>query len=229
MEQQNYDIEIEEAINKLNHEKVKIIFPGGKEQMRNVGREIIFYLNGKFKIEEMFQLYIRDYFFFLIDGDIYALYMHMKMRYNKLLSKEEQINLMAILFINRSNPNYKFNKDNDLSFSTDFIKDVIKTTEENDNEGVMRGATGKFGIEKTNPIPVFGHNGLKEYFDKVCLENGHECKYERLGSTGSKNINGIIDVYAIFDSETKDKVCDLFVCIYNKHTSKIIPQGFKMK
>lgn len=223
------DDKLNSAIEKLNKEKIGIIFPNGYEQMINVGKELLYYLNGKFSIEEMYSLYIRDYFFFLIDGDIYELYIHMQMRYSKILSKEEQIRLMAILFMNRSNPNYKFSPDDNMEWSINFINDVINKTEENDNEGVMRGATGKFGIEKINPIPVCGHNGVKEYFKNICLENNHEIKYERQGSIGAENINGIVDVYTIFDVETEEKVCDLFVCIYNKHTSKIIPEGFIIK
>ena len=223
------DREIKEAQSKLDMNKVTNIFSGGIEQMTNIAKAINYYTNEKIKTNELYNLYIRDWFFFQIDRDVYALYNHMKMRYGNLLTEDEQINYAALILTNISNPNYKFKEGVTLGLA-DYIRNTVETINTNDNEGIMKGAYGIFGKESTNPIPVNGHSGLNEYFKNILLANGNEFTYERLGTARTENnVNGIVDAYLIKDKITNREICTLYICIYNKHTSKIIPEGFKLK
>lgn len=70
----NLDKEIKEAQLKLDMNKVANIFRGGIEQMTNIAKAVNYYTNKKIKISELYSLYIRDWFFFQIDGDVYNLY-----------------------------------------------------------------------------------------------------------------------------------------------------------
>lgn len=218
-----------DEIKKINMEKVKIIFPYGEDQMLNVGKEILYYLNNKIEIDKLYSLYIRDYFFTLIDSDIYSIYKHMLMRYNNVLNADEIYKYISILMLNKTTPDYQFNEKNKVLPFYEYIKDAIKLINENDLKNEMKGSFGNFGYEKTNPIPVSGHNGLNDYLSKLSLNNGHDIKYMRQGSTFADNINGIIDIYLILDAKTNEEITNLYICIYNKTTSDNIPNGFCFK
>lgn len=221
--------ELNYAKEKLDREKLKIIFQGGDEQIDNIGKAFYLYTNGKIEPKLIYKLYIRDYFFFLIDKDIYELYCHMKLRYNNILNEEEQMKIMGLIFINTIDPKFIIKELSEIENEIQYIKKTIQTTNENTNEGTMKGAVGRFGIEPTNPIPVNGHIGIREYFKNICLENGKDIVYEKSYSCMISDINGIVDMYIIYEKEKSEKVCELYVCIYNKYTSKLLPEKFKKK
>jgi hypothetical protein len=87
------------------------------------------------------------------------------------------------------------------------------------------GATGRFGLDVTNPIPVRAHSGLKEYFSLLSKKSNKKYSYDRLGSTSSPNIPKMVDIYRIKDQEGT-KCPDLYMCLYGDSTSKKVPEGF---
>ena len=87
------------------------------------------------------------------------------------------------------------------------------------------GATGRFGYDITNPIPVRAVSGLEEYFSHLSRTSNKAFSYERLGSTSTNNIPKMIDIYEVRD-QTGTKYPNLYICWYVDSTSKKIPEGF---
>jgi hypothetical protein len=105
---------------------------------------------------------------------------------------------------------------------------VLKWMEDRANEGtdqnVMPEGTGEFGYDVTNPIPTNMINDSISYLERLYTNEGVKIEYERLGSTLSPNIKGVIDVYLIFVHG--EEMARLHICPYNKKTSEKAPKGF---
>jgi hypothetical protein len=87
---------------------------------------------------------------------------------------------------------------------------------------------GNFGTSVTNPIPTCGITGSSEYLARLRTKNGEEISVKRLGCTGSDNIEELIDHYEIYNKQTKEKLCELYLCPYSKQTSTLAPDGFTL-
>lgn len=96
--------------------------------------------------------------------------------------------------------------------------------ESNMKEDEMVGATGEFGYNASNPIPVCGFEGLNLYLSKLRTADGEISNIQRIGSFSSKNIKGVIDGYKIITTKGDNK--GLFFCIYNSRTSERAPDDF---
>jgi hypothetical protein len=112
---------------------------------------------------------------------------------------------------------------------------------------------GKFGFDKTNPIPVYGIDNVEAYMDKIRYKYTSEKSgnttynpviYLRTTETdnspiGSKkpegeiaasgteanNIEGTIDVYNLY-SIGNQKLAKIYINSYSLKTSNKIPEGF---
>ena len=115
------------------------------------------------------------------------------------------------------------------------------------------GSKGKFGYDKTNPIPINGLDNLEAYFDKirykyasiddinsfsfpsVSFQRTDENDVSKIGSSKNEkvsvkslsipNIKGHIDVYNIFSFDNK-KLAMLYINSYSLKTSNKIPEKF---
>jgi len=92
------------------------------------------------------------------------------------------------------------------------------------DEDVMPEGYGEFGLEITNPIPVYTILGNKLYLDRLRTVNGEKLYYERIGSMTAPNIPSIIDGYSIYVQG--EKIATLYICPYNKKNSEKAPKGF---
>lgn len=113
---------------------------------------------------------------------------------------------------------------------------------------------GEFGLDKTNPIPVYGIDNIPAYMDKLRYEYisksgsgtktynpvtflrttendnspiGSQMPTEEpfASSTTAPNIEGIIDVYAIY-SMAGAKLAKIYINCYSLKTSDKVPNGF---
>lgn len=89
--------------------------------------------------------------------------------------------------------------------------------------GQISTGIGRFGLDKTNPIPVKGFTGLDYYFEKLC--GPKRFSWDRRGSTSVENINGYIDIYSLCNINGED-IGTLYVCLYCDETSTRIPDVF---
>lgn len=101
---------------------------------------------------------------------------------------------------------------------------LFEQIEKNTNGNYMTNSYGKFGYEITNPIPVYGHDGIKDYFLGLCSIDNRQFTVTRNGSVAAENIKSIIDSYTLKFMEGDEVV--LYMCLYNTKSSSLTPEGF---
>jgi len=94
------------------------------------------------------------------------------------------------------------------------------------DQDVVPDGYGEFGYSQTNPIPVNTITGSIAYLALLRTLNDEKVQYERVASTSSTNINGMIDIYDI--SINNENITTLFISPYNKKNSKKAPKGFRL-
>jgi hypothetical protein len=88
---------------------------------------------------------------------------------------------------------------------------------------------GKFGLDKTNPIPTNFSFGSDEYLSQIRTIEGKSIKFSRLGSVTAENFPDTpIDMYQI-ESTTGSKLAVFYLCMYHKRNSNKAPEGFYLK
>jgi len=112
---------------------------------------------------------------------------------------------------------------------------------------------GKFGLVKTNPIPVYGIDNVPNYMEqlryKYTSQKGivlyYPIQYKRtidsdnseegtsisdssntVASTSADNIGDYIDVYNIYSFDGKRKLAKVYLHSYHWKTSVKVPEGF---
>jgi hypothetical protein len=85
--------------------------------------------------------------------------------------------------------------------------------------------TGRFGLDSTNPIPVYGIAASTIYLSWLYLSNGNKITWKREGAVMAKNIQKPVDVYEIFDQQ-QQPVGKLYISPYHKKISNKVPEGF---
>jgi len=129
-----------------------------------------------------------------------------------------------------------FNKDKEHSersnplshLPSDYVKMIRQQIGSNPdacNEDQIPQGYGKFGLEKTNPIPVYGIPSNEIYLDSLKLKDGGKFRWRRDGSIQVSNISHPIDKYEIFDVDG-NTICFLYISPYHWKISKMAPEGF---
>jgi hypothetical protein len=88
------------------------------------------------------------------------------------------------------------------------------------------GTVGEFGLEPSNPVPVYGVPSNEVYLGRLRTLDGMPIKWDRVGSMRHESINEPIDNYNIFDSKGI-KIANIYISPYHLHTSLKAPKGFK--
>jgi hypothetical protein len=89
------------------------------------------------------------------------------------------------------------------------------------------GMVGEFGLEPSNPVPVYGVPSNEVYLGRLRTLDGMPIKWERVGSMRHNSIYEPIDNYNIFNS-TGNKITNIYISPYHLHTSLKAPKGFKI-
>ena len=87
---------------------------------------------------------------------------------------------------------------------------------------------GEFGLEPTNPIPVYGVPGNEFYLSSLVLKDGSSFRWRRIGSIQVDNIHSPIDKYEIFNLKGIS-LGYLYISPYHWKTSEKCPRDFKFK
>ena len=87
---------------------------------------------------------------------------------------------------------------------------------------VIPGATGDFGHDITNPIPVNGTSGELTYLSRLLTSSGEKIFFHRLGS---------IDIIDVFEtvSQSGDEWDILFVDFYHTRKTRQTPKNYKFQ
>lgn len=87
---------------------------------------------------------------------------------------------------------------------------------------------GKFGLEASNPVPIYGVPSNEIYLSSIILKDNSEIRWRRVGSIEVSNIVKPIDKYEIFNLKG-DTICFLYLSPYHWKISRKCPEGFKLK
>ena len=130
---------------------------------------------------------------------------------------------------------------------------IIISPHDNSFKDINPDGIGRFGLDKTNPIPVYGVDNIPAYMDKIRYKYVSEksgnivynpIEYIRTtdgddskngspkpegtsiaAGTSSDNIKGVIDVYNLY-SVGNQKLGKIYINSYSLKTSNKIPDGF---
>lgn len=83
---------------------------------------------------------------------------------------------------------------------------------------------GEFGYSKDNPIPVCGKNTAKSYLDELVVKMNFKVFYQIRGRTTSRIIMMPIEIYDIFELDTENLKCTIYISIYHKNQSLKFPR-----
>lgn len=87
---------------------------------------------------------------------------------------------------------------------------------------------GEFGLEVTNPIPVYGVPSNEIYLSRLVLRDNSVIRWRRVGSMEVPNIIKPIDKYEIF-SQNGDTFGFIYISPYHWKISNKYPNEFKFK
>lgn len=107
------------------------------------------------------------------------------------------------------------------------LLEQIKNNPQASNQDEISEGTGSFGLEASNPIPIFGVPMNEEYLSRVRAQSGEKIRWRRIGSTSAPNIFNPVDCYEIFN-QAGDTIANLYLSPYHLKTSEKAPKGFKL-
>jgi hypothetical protein len=133
------------------------------------------------------------------------------------------------------------------------MHEIIKANPKACSENEIPEGFGEFGLDKTNPIPIYGMDNIDNYMSQLRYETISKdgssiflpVQYQRtienenselgsempkneglVGSTFASNIGNNIDVYNVYTFEGTKKLAKLFIHCYHWKTSTKVPNGF---
>jgi hypothetical protein len=107
----------------------------------------------------------------------------------------------------------------------DELLDLIKSNPQTTNEDEISDTIGEFGLEPTNPVPVFGVPNNNVYLGRLRTPDGNPIYWDRVGSMKVENIYEPVDNYNIYDVNN-NKIANIYISSYHLKISKKAPKGF---
>jgi len=136
------------------------------------------------------------------------------------------IQLFSNLFVKKKTLMDALNENPEFKKMKEFYELLNKLNEDGTDQDTIPGGFGEYGYDVTNPIPVNTIFGNTAYLARLITLNDIKVKYERVGSTGSINIEHPVDIYNIFEDDKK--IATLYISPYHKKNSDLAPKGFKI-
>jgi hypothetical protein len=106
------------------------------------------------------------------------------------------------------------------------INEILDNPQASFQDEISQGL-GRFGLDPTNPIPIFGVPNNRIYLYKLRLGNGEKITWRRMGSLTVSNIEFPVDEYAVH-STIGYRVTKLYLSSYHLKTSNKAPDGFML-
>ena len=205
--------EMPEALAKI----FKLYFPQGREQQKVLTEKLCKKLNNRFSFEEVTNNYVFVLTCLFMDDDksLDAIIEKVLNRPNNKLTRNEISSIY----------NHAVENNEQLSRTIGLLNIMETMCSKGTTEDSMPEGYGEFGLDITNPVPIHGVQDNENYLRKLRLANGSGIKWSRIGSCKAPNIEQIIDNYIIHDL-SGNKICNLYLCPYNRKTSNKTPKGF---
>ncbi|MCL2072656.1 MAG: hypothetical protein FWH18_01945 [Marinilabiliaceae bacterium] len=126
----------------------------------------------------------------------------------------------------------KYHKPKDIDLKSVLPKDylawfldIVKSNPQATNEDEISDTSGEFGLEPTNPVPVFGVPNNDVYLGRLRTLNGMPIYWDRVGCIELETIFQPVDNYDIYDAK-KNKIANIYISSYHLSISKKAPKGF---
>lgn len=194
-----------------------LFFPNGMEEQKTLTNQLMNKLGNRYDIELVTNNYIFVLTCLFMDEDksLDTVTEKVNQRLNNKLSKND----IGIIY------NHAVENNKQLSQTVGLLNAMQRLCERGTANDVMPQGYGEFGLEVTNPIPIHGVPENEVYLRKLRLSDGSKIAWKRIGSCGAPNIEDIIDNYEICD-QYGTRICNLYLCPYNRKTSSKTPKGF---
>ncbi|MFH2057638.1 MAG: hypothetical protein ABIJ59_01915 [Pseudomonadota bacterium] len=92
---------------------------------------------------------------------------------------------------------------------------------------IVQNASGRFGYDKKNPIPVCGQQGQLKYLSKLRCECEESFVYQRVGSFGYGPDGHVIDGYRLLCRKQEHNAF-LYLDMYHEGPSSFCPEGMSL-
>ncbi len=116
---------------------------------------------------------------------------------------------------------------NDKAALFDIAKQFAQQSNPNGtDQDEMPEGYGEFGLEITNPVPTASIPESYFYLQNLRTTSGSNVIFDRIGSMRAPNIQATVDGYKILCNGSQ--IATIYICPYNKRTSKKAPKGFKL-
>ena len=205
--------EMPEALAKV----YKLFFPEGREQQVYLTSQLSQKLGNRYNEDVVANNYIFVLTCLFMDEDktLSTITGKVKRRINNQLTDSD----IRIIY------NHAVDNNKQLSQTIGLLNAMEMMCNTGTAEDVMPEGYGEFGLDITNPVPIHGVPQNEVYLRKLRLSDGSKISWKRIGSCNAPNIEHIIDRYEICD-QLGNKVCNLYLCPYNRKTSNKVPKGF---
>lgn len=214
----------DDKLSQLMGELQAKMFPGGQVEIRKQVEELYSMLSGRYSLETIQGTLQYMTALFTVSQDKSAERIVKKGAMNRPDNKfNESDALLIYKYVIKQHLLRQFGNCDKPLF--DYFYGSIGNIENGCTTDIIPGGFGEYGLCKSNPIPVKGIPASEIYLKELSLENGEKIQWHRIGSTGSDNINGPIDMYAIKTLSGED-VCVLYISPYQSTISQKAPKGF---
>lgn len=202
--------------------------PKGKKIINKGAKELLKILNYKIDYQRAENLFVKSFYVchsenLRKDSDIELFKKHLNTNELNLFDETTIVSFYNFII--------NFNNTQDANVLINLIKILYFLSVGNNITGTDQDefpdCYGEFGLESSNPIPVASILDSYTYLDSLQTQNGNQISYVRIGSFSSDNIKELIDGYNIFSNG--NMIATIYICPYNKKTSKKTPKGFKFK
>jgi hypothetical protein len=101
------------------------------------------------------------------------------------------------------------------------VRDALETGPQVDT---IPQASGRFGYDRSNPVPVCGPPGELDYLARLRCEGGEPFLFHRLGSYDPGPDGHIVDGYELVCRKGQHRIT-LYLDMYHAGSSSLVPEG----
>lgn len=219
-------------LNALMHKTLKDIFPNGQKDIDERTSSLLLILDNKVDVQTAKNIVIKSssicYTSNLLRAfDIERLRQHLA-GYCLQYFDEKQLQDFYILLVNTVLKPKEFDWVSKMPKEiAQFMLQQIKSNPQATVTDEIYGTIGEFGLEPSNPVPVYGVPSNEVYLGRLRTLDDMPIKWDRVGSMQYNGIYELIDNYNVYDSKG-NKIANIYISPYHLHTSLKAPKGFKM-
>ncbi len=229
MNQANFEEQLRIYKENLHPITKNLFYPRGEAEIDYVARSLSTLMQNKICLDRLLEIYAFTLGMLKLDKQCFPFeaYSSAMNRYGEDIDRHDLI--LIISFIRFGADTLQANIVSDEKQGS-IYRDIFELNRQfdiiiNNSKGdEMVGAYGRFGYDKTNPIPVRGFRGIHNYFSRLRTFDDEGVTYKRIGAYSEENIKGPIDGYLINESVERENV--IFLNIYNDRTSDKAPEGY---